>query len=341
MSAHAFVTGATGLIGRWLVPALTRRGYVVTALVRDAGAREAEYLAWVDGHGGHSEQVRLVDGDLGAEGLGLSEASRSRVGEADIVYHLGAAMQLGLDPARTHAVNELGTERVLSLAASSDRRPRFVLLTGFRIAAARHRDPAKMGAYEASKVRADARARVFARERGMPLTVVNPAVVIGDSRTGETTLFWGFPEVVRDLKQRKLPAVPGSARHWMPLVTVDYLAEFLAHVPSRDEEALAEYFLLDDRTPNLGALFRLVADQLGVAAPRLHVPMAIAPLLLRLIGQGAKVEGLNFISTDRYDTTSATRAAARIGLELPDLDRAVRKSVDFLVAHDFGATVSG
>ena len=36
MTKHAFVTGATGQIGRWLVPALTRDGFVVT--LRQASA---------------------------------------------------------------------------------------------------------------------------------------------------------------------------------------------------------------------------------------------------------------------------------------------------------------
>ena len=34
-----FVTGATGLLGSWLVPALVRRGAAVVALVRDAVPR--------------------------------------------------------------------------------------------------------------------------------------------------------------------------------------------------------------------------------------------------------------------------------------------------------------
>ncbi|MEO6574882.1 MAG: SDR family oxidoreductase, partial [Polyangiaceae bacterium] len=277
MTAHAFVTGATGLIGRWLVPALTRQGYVVTALVRDAKKRGPEYLAWVRDHDGIAEQVRLVDGDLGADDLALSAASRALAAEASIVYHLGAVMQLGLDPSITQAVNEGGTERIVRLAASFDRRPRFVLISGFRMGATKERDLDHAGAYEATKVRADRRTRILARELGLPLTVVNPGVVIGDSRTGETTLFWGFADFVRELHRGKMPAVPGSARHWMPLVTVDYLAEFLARVPPRDAAPLAEYFLLDDRTPNLGAMMGLVAGHLGVTAPRFHVPMALVP----------------------------------------------------------------
>ncbi|MEO8876814.1 MAG: SDR family oxidoreductase [Polyangiaceae bacterium] len=336
MTAHAFVTGATGLIGRWLVPALTRQGYVVTALVRDAAKREPEYRTWVRDHGGHPDQVRVVEGDLGADDLGLSETSLELAGEASVVYHLGAAMQLGLDHAHTIAVNEGGTERMVRLAASWKHRPRFVLISGFRMGASKERDLDRAGIYEATKVRADRRTRTLVRELGLPLTVVNPGVVIGDSRTGETTLFWGFADIVKSLHRGKMPAVPGSSRHWMPLVTVDYLAEFLARVPPRDDEALAEYFLLDGETPALGPMMNIVARQLGVRAPWFHLPMPLVPILLRMTGQPEKIEGLTFISTDRYDVSSATRAAAEAGLVLPDIELAIRKSVDFLVARDFG-----
>lgn len=338
MTAHAFVTGATGLIGRWLVPALTRQGYVVTALVRNAKKRDPEYRAWVRDHGGIAEQVRLIEGDLGADDLALSADCRALAAEASIVYHLGAVMQLGLDPSVTQAVNEGGTERMVRLAASFERAPRFVLISGFRIGASKERDLEHAGAYEATKVRADRRTRLLARELGLPLTVVNPGVVIGDSRTGETTLFWGFADFVRELHQGKMPAVPGSARHWMPLVTVDYLAEFLARVPPRDAQALAEYFLLDDRTPSLGSMMQVIAKELGVRGPRFHVPMPLVPMLLRIMGQAEKIEGLTFISTDRYDVASATRAAAQAGIVLPDIELAIRKNVEFLVAHDFGAS---
>ena len=195
----------------------------------------------------------------------------------------------------------------------------------------------RAGVYEATKVRADRSTRALAEELDLPLTVVNPGVVIGDSRTGETTLFWGFADFVRNLHLGKMPAVPGNARHWMPLVTVDYLAEFLARVPPRDTQPLAEYFLLDDRTPALGPMLGIVAGQLGVPAPWFHLPMPLVPMLLRLMGQAEKIEGLSFISTDRYDVGSATRAAGEAGLTLPDIELAIRKNVDFLVAHDFGA----
>ena len=85
----------------------------------------------------------------------------------------------------------------------------------------------------------------------------------------------------------------------MPLVTVDCLADFLARVPPRDQDAVAEYYLFDDRTPDLGAMMGIVARKLGVRAPRFQVPMPLVPLFRRFTGQAEKIEALTFISTDR------------------------------------------
>ena len=97
---HAFVTGGTGLIGRWLLPELTKRGEV-TALVRRAADRGTELRAWVTAHGGNADALRLVDGDLGAPGLGLDERERARIAAATTDYYaLGSVMQFGLDAER-------------------------------------------------------------------------------------------------------------------------------------------------------------------------------------------------------------------------------------------------
>jgi len=86
------VTGATGLIGRWLIPELTRLDRDVVALVRRAGERRAELLAWVGNHGGVPARVTVIEGDLAAPGLGLDEEGRRLVGSSRDVFHAGALM---------------------------------------------------------------------------------------------------------------------------------------------------------------------------------------------------------------------------------------------------------
>src|SRR5690349_16667705 len=68
-SEKIFLTGATGLIGRWLVPLLTRAGHEVLALVRDGDARRTDVLADIATRGGDPSRVAVLPGDLAQNGL--------------------------------------------------------------------------------------------------------------------------------------------------------------------------------------------------------------------------------------------------------------------------------
>jgi uncharacterized protein YbjT (DUF2867 family) len=72
------VTGATGFIGRWLVPALGARGHDVVALVRDAAGYDAP------------PGVRIVEGDL-LEPASLAPALKG----VEVAYYLVHSMDAG------------------------------------------------------------------------------------------------------------------------------------------------------------------------------------------------------------------------------------------------------
>ncbi len=359
----ALVTGATGLIGRWLVPELTRLGRDVIALVRRAGERRAEYLAWVARHGGAAERVTVIEGDLAAGGLGLDADGRRLAASAGDVFHAGALMQLGLGAAEARRANVDGTRALLELVLGA--RPpgapalrRFVHVSGFKIGddvafgalgidPEAAYDPAiyaplyrRLGAYEASKMEADHLVRDAARTRGLPLTRIHPGAVIGDSRTGETTQLVGFAPIVEQLWRGKMPVIPGGARHWLPLVSVDFLAAFTARVPAIEAARGGSYTLLDDASPQLHELAAQIAERAGVRAPRRRIPIGLAKLLLRarlVPGGAAQAEGLAFLADRRYDTRPTRALAEEMGLPWPDLSAAITRGVDFLIGTRFGA----
>jgi thioester reductase-like protein/pimeloyl-ACP methyl ester carboxylesterase len=343
--SHTLVTGATGLIGRWLVPELTRLGREVVAIVRRAGERRGEYLAWVTSHGGDATRVTLIEGDLAAPELGLDADGRRLASTARDVFHAGALMQFGMSRELARAANVHGTRALLELVATPALR-RFVLVSGFKIGddLAFHAlgldpdgayDPARydraytqVGAYEASKLEADHLVRDFARRRDVSLVRVHPGAVIGDSRTGETTQMFGFAPLVEAVWRGKLPMVPGCAQHWLPLVTVDFLARFLAHAADHP----GNYIVLDDSGPQLLEMFARIADRIGVRAPHRRVPVRLAQRLL----PANDAEGLAFLGDRRYDTRTTRALAAQLGLAWPALGEALDRNVDFLIASRFG-----
>ncbi len=337
-SPTILVTGATGLIGRWLLAALTRRGHTVAALVRNADRRTDELASFVARLGGDRARLLVVEGDIEREGLGL----RAPLPSVRVVHHLAARFEFGLSRDEAHRANVLGTERVMRWAASLPRLDRFVFLGGYRMTAtplASLDAPAlathyAAGAYEGSKLEAYVRFRHLAEELALPWTAVHPSSVIGDSRTGRTTQLTGLGETVQRLFEGRMPALVGSARTFVPVVTVDYLADYLATVPESSACLGADLVVFDPRSPALPELVERIARALGVEAPGWTLPLGLVRALPSR-WTGLHPESVGFLAEDRYDTRAGEAHARAAGLVHPELDAALSRWCAFLVASRF------
>jgi nucleoside-diphosphate-sugar epimerase/pimeloyl-ACP methyl ester carboxylesterase len=334
--AEVLVTGGTGFIGRWLLTSLTRNGTPTAALVRNATQRSSELRRFVERLGGDPSLLVVLEGDVEQRGLAL-EAPLPGV---RVVHHLAARFDFGLDPADARRSNVEGTQNVLEWASQLSRLERFVLLGGYRMTVrdqATLEDPrlyARHGAYEASKCEALGLARRFVRDRPMPFTAVHPSGVIGDSRTGETTQLVGMGEMVQRLFAGAIPTLAGSPRTFVPVVSVDYLADFLASVPARTESEGQDLVVFHPDSPPLGGLVKKIGAHLGVTAPDRFAPLSLVRRLPRALS-GIHPESVDFLSEDRYDTASAETHARAVGLAHPNLDRALAVWCDWLVSTRF------
>lgn len=343
------VTGGTGFIGRWLLAELTRRGQRTVAVVRDAKRRQPELRAFVRNLGGIDELLHIEEGDVLRPDLGLGGASDSEVGD---VYHLAARFDFGLTVEEARAANVDGTLNVLEWARKQRRLRRFVYLGGYRMTkppaalkglrfpltpAARSKLYRDHGAYEASKYESYAAFRSFMEQHKLPWTVVHPSGVTGDSRSGRTTQVVGLGETVERLWQGRLPALVGSTKTFVPVVTVDHLAAVLASVPVRKETLGTELTVLDQTTPELPELIATLAKHLSVPVPNHLLPVSLVRHLPTAI-TGLSREALGFLSEDRYDTISGDAHAAAAGLALPDLSQSLTRWCDELVSTRFGAS---
>lgn len=342
----AVVTGATGFIGRWLLVELTRAGVEVTALIRKPDARVAELREWVRAHGGDPERVHAAALDLLADDLGLDARAGDALAGADAVFHLAALFDFGLPLDVARKANVAAALALLERAAHPALQ-RFVHISGYRTAGgpaqaldvtapeAIEAYAAVHGAYEASKMEAHPLMAERARELGVPLTRVSPALVIGDSGTGETTQLTGLAETLRLLWRRRLPVLAGSRQTWLPVIAVDVLAKLLARLPADPESEGADIVAFDDRSPTLTRLVGLAAGRMGVPRPRLHLPVGLLRRLPSAV-TGVDAEALSFISEDRYDPHPFLAACARLGVDLPHPEAAIARWVDYLVDTRFG-----
>ncbi|MEV4175776.1 alpha/beta fold hydrolase [Nonomuraea sp. NPDC049709] len=326
MRPDSIVFGAAGFIGRSLVAELLRRGHGVAAAVRTGGDA---LTTWLTGQDVPLDGLTVVGADITRPDLGLAMADLTGVRD---VYNCAGRYAFGLTVAEARAANVTGALNVLDWAAALTNLRRLVHVSGYRVSGPQGDPPDyRLGAYEASKKDGDTALRARARERGVPLTLANPATAIGPGQ------YVGLAALVSDLWHGRLPAVPGGPEVFVPVVDVGYLAAFLAGLPAHEETRGAAYWILDDRTPVLPELIGLLAEHMGVPAPRRTIPVGLLRRLPRAL-TGADPETLTFLSPDRYDTAPARALAEQSGLQPPPVEGTLRTWADDLVATRFGAT---
>ncbi|MFF0478755.1 alpha/beta fold hydrolase [Streptomyces sp. NPDC004284] len=334
---HALVLGASGFIGRHVVLALGRAGVRVSTASRSRESYQ-RLARWLAGRG-HDRAPADLRVDFATASLVDGEC-----GDVTEIYNCAGAFRFGMSVDEARHANVDSVRAVVEFAARLPNLRRLVQVSGYRVGG---QDPAPwseehrratyraLGAYEASRVEADAVFQNLAARRGVAWSIVNPAGVIGDSATGESDQYLGLASTVKDLWRGALPALPGNGKTFVPVVAADHLARFMTLLPTDPATEHTAYWLLDDDTPALPDLLTLVAEHYGVRAPRARIPVPLLKRLPRRLTR-ADPETLTFLSADRYPTASAHDLAARHGLAAPDTLTTIRRWADHMAAHRFG-----
>lgn len=166
----------------------------------------------------------------------------------------------------------------------------------------------------------------------MQLVEVQPATVAGHSVSGELDPAQPLFQLIGNLARGRLALVPGTAAHWLPLVSVDGLAALVAAAvvaPAVPERLLA----LDAETPNLAALLAMLSGALGKKPPSRHLPLPLLAALLKIPGlpqlMNTSAESLDFLQTARFDTGGTSAFMKSRGLKWTPIDRSMRASAAY------------
>ena len=193
-SRSVFVTGATGLLGSWLVPALVERGASVVALVRDGTPHSLLVRdGWLD-------QIVTVRGDLREEGL-----LRRTLAEYSVqtIFHLGAQTLVGVakvDPVGTLDANVRGTWMLLDAARQCGVSETIVASSDKAYGESPHlpyrEDYPLQGRfpYEVSKSCADLITSMYARTYALPAAIVRCGNLFGGGDLNFSRLIPGVIE---------------------------------------------------------------------------------------------------------------------------------------------------
>jgi len=251
---------------------------------------------------GQRERVSTVVGDVCDMDLGLTAAEyRALTDEITSIHHLAGIYWAGADAASARRVNVGGTRGVVELAGECKRLRRLVHWSTVQVSGKRRgvvledeldEDQAFYNAYEETKFDAERIARAAMHK--LPITILRPGMIVGDSKTGEIDRFDGpyyfIVMIATNALQVHLP-LPGRGTAPLHLVPIDYVVE-AAYELWRDERAAGRTFHLVDPNPlPARRVYELVAEHSKTKPPRGYIPGRIAKALLRAPGVGRVAKG--------------------------------------------------
>ena len=295
------LTGFPGFIGRRLARRLFDEDgeRTIVALVEprmlDAARAAAAEIA--------PDRIEILGGDIAERRLGLSDSDHERLrAEVARVFHLAAIYDLAVPEELAQRVNVDGTGNVLELCAAAERLERLAYVSTAYVAGLRtgvvYEHELVMGQrfknhYESTKFQAEVWARQFLGR--VPMTILRPAIVVGDSRTGETQKFDGPYYLLRAVARAQSTGQPlmqfGRSQAPFNVVPVDYVVEAIASAASAPEAEGETFHLVDPDPLSSGELLGELARRYGADPPKGSIPPAVAAAALRVPAVRARMGG--------------------------------------------------
>ena len=257
----SLVTGATGFVGSAVARALLARGRQVRVLARPNSDRR--------NLGGLAVEI--------AEGAMEDPRSLARaVAGCRYVYHVAADYRIWVpDPAPMFRANVEGTRDLLTAALEAGAE-RVVYTSSVATlglvpgGSATEETPSSVddmiGPYKRSKFAAEQVARGLARERGLPVVIVNPSTPVGPGDIKPTPTGRLIVETARG----QMPAFVDTG---LNIVHVDDVAE--GHLAAAENGRIGERYILGGENMALAEILAEVAQAVGRRPPWLRVPHSV------------------------------------------------------------------
>ena len=361
---HYFVTGATGFIGKRLVKTLLeRRGATVYFLLRpESEGKVADLLAY---WGATKARAIPVYGDLTAKKLGVSaEDTKKLKGQIDHFYHLAAIYDLAADAESQAQVNIEGTRSAVEFAKAIDaghlHHVSSIAAAGLYEGVFREDmfeeaegldHPYFMTKHESEKI--------VRKDSKVPWTVYRPAMVAGDSRSGEMDKIDGpyyFFKLIQRMRQILPPWMPsvGLEGGRVNIVPVDFVVAALNHISHLKTDLNKKCFhLVDPQGYRVGDVLDIFSK--AAHAPKMNlfvnaalfgfIPksvkkglMALAPVrrvrsaVMKDLGLPEDI--LTFVNyPTRFDCRETLAALKGSGIECPNLNDYAWRLWDYWERH--------
>jgi len=290
------------------------------------------------------DRVSLLVGDPRSLDLGLSGEEFSVLAESVEVIHHCASIT---DPAGTGeeaAANVRAATEILEFAEAAPRLKRLVCWSSATVSGNREGFVKETDLDETMGFRNPVEESLFRVERmlrecadELPIVVLRPALMVGDSVTGEVEELTGLYLLIRFLLSEpndyRIPT-PSRTGVRISAVPVDYAVTAGLQIAGDDRALGRTFHIVDPKPVTVRHALKLFAEATGHAAPREHDPLNLTTVLMRAPGlqrfRNTTRAFLDHLKTDViYDDRNTRELLAGTGILCPELE----SYVDAMVAR--------
>ena len=358
-----FITGASGFIGKRLVrKLLAREGSVVYFLVR---ALEADTVAQLREYWGVDETRAIpVVGDLTQPMLGVGKtAMKPLTKKITHFFHLAAVYDLKADAESQQRANVDGTRNTVQFAEAIGAR-HFHLFSSIASAGLFEGlfredmfEEAENLDHPYFRTKHDSEG-IVRRECKLPWRIYRPAIVVGDSRTGEMDKIDGpyyFFKLIQKMRKMLPPWMPtiGLEGGRINVVPVDFVVDAVDHIAHLKNEDGKCFHLVDPMPMRVGDLLNTIARAAHAPEMALRINAALLGFIPRHMRKalmaltpvrrirhaimkdfGLPDDILTFINyPTRFDCRETLRALKGSDIAVPPLDTYAWRLWDYWERH--------
>src|SRR4030095_6710247 len=214
-----------------------------------------------------------------------------RRADVTTVWRGGASVSFDMPLEESRSVNVEGTRRVLDFARSCTRLERFSYVSTAYVSGEPgglfREDELAVGQefrnpYERSKFEAELALRSEGAD--LPLQILRPSIVVGDSTTGRTSSFNVLYGPLKAFARGAIPAIPAKRSAPVDIVPVDYVADRV-HDLATDGPDGTFHVAAGRNATTVGRLLEMSSEELGRAEPTVLPPSLyrrwVHPFLMR------------------------------------------------------------